>query len=100
MKIPPRSNSCIPLFFAYCITCQIRSRCALLIIFSFSLSVVKRLFAPIHAWMLVFVVGLSSLLWFHVKYIMPQSFQYMWEKNPAFKRLEKKIDRLIDEKVK
>jgi len=49
---------------------------------------------PWYLWLLVFTVGLSVLLWFHIKFIMPQSFQYMWEKNPAFKRLEKKIDML------
>ena len=50
-----------------------------------------------YVWCIIIFVVLSSILFIDIRFIMGQALGYQWEKNKSFARLEKKVDRLMEE---
>lgn len=50
-----------------------------------------------YEWLIIIVVVSSVVLFVDVRFIMPNSLGYQWDKNKSFVRLEKKVDRLLEE---
>jgi len=54
-----------------------------------------------YEWLIIIVVTCSVVLYVDVRHVMGNALGYQWDKNNAFKRLERKIDAIqkrLDEK--
>jgi len=53
---------------------------------------------PWYYWVLLMFVLFPILVVFDVKVIYPGTLIYAYDKNPGFRRLEKKVDKILEEK--
>lgn len=62
----------------------------------FYVFIVNNSWLPWYIWLVLIVCGLSGLMFFDIKVIMPSGLSYTWIKNPSWHELNDKLDRILE----